>query len=75
MKIKEICNGNIRKYLGLMAPILERISRDCEDIQYTLWSEFFYYGFLGLNNPAPIVRAHGAKVLGRLFTDVVVANN
>lgn len=74
-RIKELCAGNIRSYVALLAHLLERIARECEDIQYTLWSEFFYYGFLAINNPAPSVRSHGAKVLARLFSDVVVANN
>ena len=60
---------------SLLAHLLERISKECEDIQYTLWSQFFYYGFLALNNPAPSIRTHGAKILARLFSDVVVANN
>jgi hypothetical protein len=74
-KSKEICGGSIREYVPLLAHLLERISKECEDIQYTLWSEFFYYGFLALTNPAPSIRTHGAKILARLFSDVVVANN
>lgn len=74
-KVKEVCTGNVRSYVALLAHLLEKIARDCEDIQYTLWSEFFYYGFLALNNPAPAVRTNGAKILARLFSDVVVANN
>lgn len=30
---------------------------------------------MGLNNPSPSVRVNGAKILSRLFSDVVVANN
>lgn len=74
-RTKELCAGNIRQYVSLLAHLLEKIARDCDDIQYTLWSEFFYYGFLALTNPAPTVRTNGAKMLARLFTDVVVANN
>lgn len=74
-RIKELYAGNIRNYVALLAHLLEKIARDCDDITYTLWSEFFYYGFLALNNPAPSVRTNGAKILARLFSDVVVANN
>lgn len=74
-RIKELYAGNIRNYVALLAHLLEKIARDCEDITYTLWSEFFYYGFLALSNPAPSVRTNGAKILARLFSDVVVANN
>lgn len=62
-------------YVSLLALFLERISRDCEDIQYNLWSEFFFYGFLGIGNPSPSVRVNGAKILSLLFSDVVIASN
>jgi hypothetical protein len=37
-KVKELCGGNVRTYVSLLAHLLEKIARDCEDIQYTLWS-------------------------------------
>ena len=74
-RVKELTAGDIRFYVSILSHLIEKISRDCEDITYTLWSEFFYYGFLGLNSPAPTVRLHAAKILSRLFSDVVVANN
>ena len=37
-RIKELYAGNVRNYVALLAHLLEKIARDCEHIQYTLWS-------------------------------------
>ena len=37
-RVKEVCTGNVRNYVALLAHLLEKIARECDDIQYTLWS-------------------------------------
>jgi hypothetical protein len=58
-----------------MARFIEKIASDCQDIQYNLWSEFYYYGFLALQNSSPSTRVNGAKIVSRLFTDIIIVNN
>lgn len=64
-----------KTYIAYLARFLEVICKNFETIEENLWSEFFYYGFQSLSNPASSVRVNGAKIISLLFTEIAVAGD
>lgn len=74
-KVKNYYSGNIRIFSSYLALFIEKIAKECDEIQYNLWSEFFYYGFSAIHNSSPSTRVNGAKIISRLFTDIIIVSN
>ena len=63
-KIKEILTTDIKSFVSILAILIQQnYEQDFDDDLYNL---FFYYSIIAIDNPSPITRTNGLKIINEI---------